>query len=198
MLNTDKLNNVAVLSYAGEISSCLCCKFIFLFSRLFKYAPGLQCLTKKNLSLGKRIRITKHLLQIHLLFAIWARLFLTHNAPSSNTKFMKSDNSIKKTMHGNYTALHSNTSNRIKWLENVTQGISQFPLALTKIHLSPFSTPTTLPIFLAAHYISLPRLLHLPGINPFNPEDRDTMFLWHIRVNVKTYITSQSTTPPSE
>lgn len=144
MLNTDKWNNVAVLSYAGEISSCLCCKIIFLFSRLFKYAPGLQCLTKKNLSLGKRIRITKHLLQIHLLFAIWACLFLTHNAPSSNTKFMKSGNSIKKTMHGNYIVLHSNTSNRIKWLENVTQGISQFPLAQTKIHLSPFSTPTTL------------------------------------------------------
>ena len=116
MLNTDKRKNVAVLSYPGEISSCLCCKIIFLCSILFKYVPGPQRLTKKNTSLWKRIRITEHLLQIHLLFAIWACLFLTHNAPSSNTKFMKSGNSIKKTMHGNYSLLHSNTSNRIKWL----------------------------------------------------------------------------------
>lgn len=40
----------------------------------------------------KRIRVTKHPFKINFFFTIWTCLFFANNAPSSNTKLMKSKN----------------------------------------------------------------------------------------------------------
>lgn len=47
----------------------------------------------------QRIRITEHPLQVHLFFAVWACLFLTHNAPASYAELMKSGRKTVKAKH---------------------------------------------------------------------------------------------------
>lgn len=39
----------------------------------------------------QRIRIAEHPLQVHLLLAVWTRLFLSHDAPASDTELMESE-----------------------------------------------------------------------------------------------------------
>lgn len=43
----------------------------------------------------KRIRVTKHSLQVHLLFAVRAHLFLSHNAPSSYAELVEPGFGVK-------------------------------------------------------------------------------------------------------
>lgn len=43
----------------------------------------------------KRIRVTEHSFQVHLLFAVRAHLLLSHNAPSSYAEFMEPGYEVK-------------------------------------------------------------------------------------------------------
>lgn len=45
----------------------------------------------------KRIRVTKHSLQIHLLFAVRAHLLLTNDAPASYAELVESWFGVKET-----------------------------------------------------------------------------------------------------
>lgn len=45
--------------------------------------------------LRKRIRVTEHSFQVHLLFAVWAHLLLSHNAPSSYAELMEPGFEVK-------------------------------------------------------------------------------------------------------
>ena len=38
----------------------------------------------------ERIRVAEHSFQVHLLFAVWAGLFLPHDAPASYAELMES------------------------------------------------------------------------------------------------------------
>jgi len=46
-------------------------------------------LSKKKTVCNKRIRIAKHPLEIHLLFAVWTSLLLSHYTPTTNAELME-------------------------------------------------------------------------------------------------------------
>lgn len=50
-----------------------------------------SALQLKAVRAQKRIRVVHHPLQVHLLVAVRARLFLTHNAPAADAELMKSE-----------------------------------------------------------------------------------------------------------
>lgn len=48
---------------------------------------------------SKRIRVTKHSLQVHLLFAVWTHLLLSNDAPASYAELVEPGFGVKA-QHG--------------------------------------------------------------------------------------------------
>lgn len=53
------------------------------------HKTGLKLNFTTHIKNDKRIRVTKHSLQIHLLFAVWAHLLLPNDAPASYAELVE-------------------------------------------------------------------------------------------------------------